>query len=65
MKSARQILHGAMLAAAVVVRPEHIGVPAAGDDAGAFLDSWVANVSEQPDARRNFPAGLGGIAGVQ
>ena len=51
--------------AAVVVRPEHIGVPAAGDDAGAFLDSWVANVSEQPDARRNFLAGLGGIARVQ
>ncbi len=50
--------------AAVVVRPVHT-VPAAGDDAGAFLDSWVANVSEQPDARLNFLAGLGGIARVQ
>ena len=48
--------------AAVVVRPVHIRVPAAGDDAGAFLDAWVANVSEQPDARRNVLAGLGGIA---
>lgn len=48
-------------AAAVVVRPKHIALPAAGDHAGAFLDLWVANVSEQSDARRNFLAGLGGI----
>ena len=48
--------------AAVVVRPVHIRVPAAGDDAGAFLDARVAHASEQPDARRDFLAGLGSIA---
>ena len=50
--------------AAVVVRPEHIGEPAAGDNAGAFLDAQVAHAGEQPDARRDFPTGhaLGGIA---
>jgi hypothetical protein len=37
--------------AAIVVCPEHIRVPAAGDDAGTFLDARVAHASEQPDAR--------------
>jgi hypothetical protein len=37
-------------------------VPAAGDDAGAFLDSWVAHASEQPDARCDVLARLGSIA---
>ena len=57
--------HLFLWSAAVVMRPVHIGVPAADDDARAFLDALVANVSEQPDARRNFLAGLGGIALVQ
>jgi len=49
--------------AAVVVRPVHIDVPAASDDAGAFLDAQVAYASDQPDTGRNFLARLGlGIA---
>ena len=41
---------------------EHIRVPAAGDDAGAFLDARVAHASEQPDARCDVLAWLGSIA---
>src|SRR4029077_9646547 len=41
---------------------EHIRVPAAGDDAGAFLDARVAHASEQPDARCDVVARLGSIA---
>ena len=44
--------------ATVVVRPVHIDVPAAGDDAGAFLDAQIAYSGDQPDTRRNFLAGL-------
>jgi len=49
--------------ASVVVGPVHIDVPAAGDDAGAFLDAQVVYTGDQPDTRRNFLAGSGlGIA---
>ena len=44
---------------AVVVCPEHVGIPTAGDDAGAFRDARVAFVRDQSDARRELLAGLG------
>src|SRR5207237_1875458 len=43
--------------ATVVVRPVHIGVPAAGDDADALLVAHIAYSDVQSDTRRTLMSG--------
>jgi hypothetical protein len=41
------------------VCPEHVGIPATGDDAGTFRDALITYARDQPDTRHDFFAGLG------